>query len=66
MNLPMRSKIFDLFLSKIKEMKTVEAFKGDLQKGSLKIARVNFGNAICLESYLSDTYFQILSSLKKI
>ena len=47
-------------------MKTVEAFKGDLQKGSLKIARVNFGNAICLESYLSDTYFQILSSLKKI
>ena len=42
----------------MKEMKTVEAFKGAIKNGNRIIARVNFVSAIWLGSELSDTYLQ--------
>ena len=54
----LESTIWDTLLNEIKEMKTVEEFKGVINNGSRKIACVDFVSAVWLGSDLSDTYFQ--------
>ena len=42
----LESTIWDILLDEIKEMKTVEEFKGVINNGSRKIARVDFVSAV--------------------